>query len=401
MPESFHVLVVAAGRGSRAGGGVPKQYRPLAGEPLITRTLQAFLQRPDIASVTPVIHRDDRDLFDAAARRLDRAHAGRLGDPADGGATRQESVHAGLEALTKRLGRNSDFVLIHDGARPFASSALIGRAMDGARSYGAAVPGCLVFDTVKQIGEGSRIVGTPDRSRLRAVQTPQAFALPLIVAAHRRAVADGRHDLTDDAAVAEYAGHDVFVFEGEPSNVKLTTREDFQAAETRLFASLLDVRTGQGFDVHSFAEGDHVWLGGVRIDHDRALSGHSDADVVLHALTDAVLGAIGDGDIGSHFPPSEARWKGASSDIFLRHAVDLVRDRGGVVAHLNATVVCEAPKIGPHREAMRIRIAEIAGLAVDRVAITATTSERLGFTGRGEGMVAWGLATVRLPLDPG
>ncbi len=401
MPESFHVLVVAAGRGSRAGGGVPKQYRLLAGQPLITRTLQAFLQRPDIASVTPVIHQDDCDLFDAAARRLDRVQSGRLGETAHGGATRQESVHAGLEALAKRLGRNSDFVLIHDGARPFASSALIGRAMDGARNYGAAVPGCPVFDTVKQIGEGGRIVGTPDRSRLRAVQTPQAFALPLIVQAHRRAVADGRHDLTDDAAVAEYAGHDVFVFEGEPSNVKLTTGEDFQAAETRLLGSLLDIRTGQGFDVHSFTEGDHVWLGGVKIGHDKALSGHSDADVVLHALTDAVLGAIGDGDIGSHFPPSEARWKGASSDIFLRHAIDRVRGRGGVVAHLNATVVCEAPKIGPHREAMRRRIAEIAGLAVDRVAVTATTSERLGFTGRGEGMVAWGLATVRLPLDPG
>ena len=400
MPQSNHVLVVAAGRGSRAGEGLPKQFRSLAGQPLIARTLQAFLQRPDIASVTPVIHRDDKDLFDEATRTLDPATKGRMETPALGGATRQESVRAGLETLVERVGRTSDIVLIHDGARPFATSALIGRAMEGARTYGAAVPGCPVFDTVKQIGDGGRIVGTPDRSRLRAVQTPQAFSLGLIVDAHRRARADGRHDLTDDAAVAEYAGHDVFVFEGEPSNAKITTSEDFQAAELRLLSSLLDVRTGQGFDVHSFTAGDHVWLGGVKIAHTQALTGHSDADVVLHALTDAILGAIGDGDIGTHFPPSEARWKGAASDIFLRHAVERVHRRGGMVAHLNATIVCEAPKIGPHREGMRSRIAAIAGLTTDRVAVTATTSERLGFTGRGEGIAAWGLATVRLPLDP-
>ena len=190
------------------------------------------------------------------------------------------------------------------------------------------------------------------------------------------------------------------VFEGETTNTKITTSADLQAAEVRLLSTLLDVRTGQGFDVHSFVEGDHVWLGGVRIPHDRALSGHSDADVVLHALTDALLGAIGDGDIGSHFPPSDSRWKGAASSIFLRHAVDLVRARGGIVANLNATVVCEMPKVGPHRDAMRIRIADIAGVTVDRVGITATTSERMGFTGRGEGIVAWGLATIRLPLAP-
>ena len=400
MPESYHVLVVAAGRGSRAGGGLPKQFRSLGGQPLVARTLQAFLQRSDIASVVPVIHADDSDLFNAACKTLDPKTRTRLASPAFGGATRQESVHAGLEALVKRVDRASDYVLIHDGARPFTSSALIGRAMEGARVHRAAVPGCSVFDTVKQIGDGGRIVGTPDRSRLRAVQTPQAFSLDLIVDAHRRAVANGRHDLTDDAAVAEYAGHDVFVFEGEPSNTKITTSEDLQAAELRLLSTLLDVRTGQGFDVHSFAPGDHVWLGGVKIAHSHALTGHSDADVVLHALTDAILGAIGDGDIGSHFPPSEARWKGASSDIFLRHAVDCVRRLGGMVAHLNATLVCEMPKVGPHREAMRARIAEVAGLTVDRVAVTATTSERLGFTGRREGIAAWGLATVRLPVEP-
>ena len=400
MSESYHVLVVAAGRGSRAGMGMPKQFRQLAGQPVVTRTLRAFLQHPDVASVLPVIHADDGDLFAAACTPLDPALKARLAAPAFGGATRQDSVRAGLDALVARNGRTSDYVLIHDGARPFPSAALIGRAMDGARRYGAAVPGCAVFDTVKQIDDGSRIVGTPDRAHLRAVQTPQAFSLDLIVEAHRRALADGRHDLTDDAAVAEYAGHDVFVFEGEPSNTKITTSDDLQAAEVRMLSTLPDIRTGQGFDVHSFTEGDHVWLGGVKIPHSHALTGHSDADVVLHALTDAILGAIGDGDIGSHFPPSEMRWKGAASDIFLRHAVDCVRKLGGMVAHLNATLVCEAPKVGPHREQMRARIAEVAGLSIDRVAVTATTSERLGFTGRREGIAAWGLATVRLPIRP-
>lgn len=405
MSDQCHVLVVAAGRGSRAGDGLPKQYRSLAGQPLLARTLLAFLRRADVASVLPVIHADDRSLFESVVSTLRPADVERLAEPVIGGASRQDSVRAGLEVLGRRCAAHSTdaarhLVLIHDGARPFASDALITRALASARDFGAAVPGCAVFDTIKAVGERERIVGTPDRSRLRAVQTPQAFALDLILAAHRRAASDGRQDLTDDAAVAEYAGHDVFVFEGEATNIKITTSTDLHAAETRLLSTLLDVRTGQGFDVHSFTEGDHVWLGGVRIPHDRALSGHSDADVVLHALTDALLGAIGDGDIGSHFPPSEARWKGAASSIFLRHAVDLVRARGGTIASLNATVVCEMPKVGPHRDAMRARIAEIAGVVVDRVGITATTSERMGFTGRGEGIVAWGLATIRLPLAP-
>ncbi len=406
MSDQCHVLVVAAGRGSRAGDGLPKQYRSLAGQPLLARTLLAFLRRADVASVIPVIHADDRSLFGDVVSTLQPADAERLAEPVIGGASRQDSVRAGLEALGRRCAPQSTdatrhLVLIHDGARPFASDALITRALASARAFGAAVPGCAVFDTIKAVGERQRIVGTPERSGLRAVQTPQAFTLDLILDAHRRAASDGRQDLTDDAAVAEYAGHDVFVFEGETTNTKITTSADLHAAEIRLLSTLLDVRTGQGFDVHSFTEGDHVWLGGVRIPHDRALSGHSDADVVLHALTDALLGAIGDGDIGSHFPPSEARWKGAASSIFLRHAVDLVGARGGTIANLNATVVCEMPKVGPHRDAMRARIAEIAGLAVDRVGITATTSERLGFTGRGEGIVAWGLATIRLPLAPG
>ncbi len=216
--------------------------------------------------------------------------------------------------------------------------------------------------------------------------------------AHAGPAGEGRHDLTDDAAVAEFAGHAVTIFDGDPANTKITTSADLEAAERRLQPALLDVRTGQGFDVHAFVEGDHVWLGGVRIPHTQKLSGHSDADVVLHALTDALLATIGDGDIGSHFPPSDMQWKGASSDRFLRHAVERVRARGGVIANIDATIVCEAPRIGPHREAMQRRIAEIAGIAPDRVGVTAGTSEKMGFTGRGEGIVAWGLATVRLPL---
>ena len=392
MTQRTHVLVVAAGRGSRAGTGLPKQYRILAGRPVIARTLDAFLGRHDLASVVTVIHADDSDLYVSSTAGLIG-----LGAPVLGGATRQDSVRAGLAALAARGAQDEDFVLIHDGARPFTSSNLIDRAVRAAARYGAAVPGCPVFDTVKTVDGENRVTGTPERAGLRAVQTPQAFRFGLIAAAHARA-AEGRHDLTDDAAVAEFAGHPVTVFEGDPANTKITTMSDLEAAEFRLQPTLPDVRTGQGFDVHSFVEGDHVWLGGVRIPHTKTLSGHSDADVVLHALTDALLATIGDGDIGSHFPPSDMRWKGASSDRFLRHAVERVQARGGMIANINATIVCEAPRIGPHRDAMQRRIAEIAGIALDRVGITAGTSERMGFTGRQEGIVAWGLATVRLPL---
>lgn len=401
MSERTYVLVVAAGRGSRAGAGLPKQFRPLGGVPLIARTLEAFVGRYDIASVVPVIHRDDHDIFSKAASRVAQSRIGRLGAPVHGGETRQDSVRAGLDALAARGARDRDLVLIHDGARPFASPDLIDRAIAAAARFGAAVPGCAVFDTVKQVDSEGRIVGTPDRSVLRAVQTPQSFRFGLIRDAHRSAAERGRHDLTDDAAVAEAAGHAVSVFEGDPANTKVTTMSDLRAAELRISSAHPDVRTGQGFDVHAFVEGDHVWLGGIRIPHSRGLSGHSDADVVLHALTDALLATIGDGDIGSHFPPSEARWKGASSDIFLRHAAERVRARGGIIANVNATIVCEAPRIGPHREAMQRRIAEVADVAVDRVGITAGTSERMGFTGRQEGIVAWGLATVRLPMADG
>jgi 2-C-methyl-D-erythritol 4-phosphate cytidylyltransferase/2-C-methyl-D-erythritol 2,4-cyclodiphosphate synthase len=259
------------------------------------------------------------------------------------------------------------------------------------------VPALAVSDTVKQIDASGQVTATLDRSQLVTVQTPQAFAFPLLRDAHRRATAAGRADFTDDAALAEWAGIAVSVFAGEPANVKLTTQEDFARAETRNLAALADIRTGSGFDVHAFGDGDHVMLGGVRIPHTRGVVGHSDADVALHALTDAVLGALADGDIGHHFPPSDPQWRGASSDRFLAFACERVRARAGMVAHLDVTIVCEAPRVGPHRDAMRARIAEIAGIALDRVAIKATTSETLGFTGRREGIVAMATATVRLP----
>ena len=250
---------------------------------------------------------------------------------------------------------------------------------------------------MKTVDAGGNVTGTLDRARLRAVQTPQAFAFNMLLDAHRRARAAGRDDFTDDAALAEWAGLKVATFEGDVANVKLTTNEDFARAEAAKFAELGDVRTGFGFDVHQFGDGDHVMLGGVRIAFQRGLSGHSDADVVLHALVDALLGAISDGDIGVHFPPTDPQWRGASSDRFLAFAVERVRARGGRIAHLDITVVCEAPRIGPHRDAIRARVAEIAGLPLARVAIKATTSEKMGFTGRGEGMAAFANATVRLP----
>ena len=389
MPVEVAAVIVAAGRGYRAGGDLPKQYRALAGEPVIRPTLAAFLGHPQIAAVQPVIHPDDAAIFRAATAGLER-----LLPPVAGGATRQASVRAGLEALRAAA---PDLVLIHDAARPFLSSDLISRAIAAATAHGAAVPAIAVTDTVKVVDERDTVSETLDRSRLRTVQTPQAFAYEVIVALHDCAAAAGRDDFTDDAALAEWAGRAVNVFAGEADNVKLTTNEDFARAEALRMAALGDVRTGSGFDVHAFADGDHIMLAGVRVSHNRGVTGHSDADVALHALVDAILGALAEGDIGVHFPPSDPRWRGASSDRFLAFACERVRARAGMIAHLDVTIVCEAPRIGPHRDAMRARIADIASIPIDRVAIKATTSEKMGFTGRAEGLVAMATATVRLP----
>lgn len=384
-------LVVAAGRGSRVGGTVAKQYRLLAGRTVLARTLALFEGHAAIDSITTVIGAGDEAFFAASSAGISKSTGSVLG-----GSTRQASCLAGLQALAAN---RPDIVLLHDAARPFATPALIDRAIEAARLHAAAVPGLAVTDTIKQVDERGLVTATPDRRRLRAVQTPQAFDFELILSAHLAAAKAGLDTLTDDGAVAEWAGHPLHIFEGEAENMKLTTESDFQRAEQAAsqLAALGDIRTGTGFDVHAFGDGDHVWLNGLKIPHERALTGHSDADVGLHALTDAILGAIGDGDIGSHFPPSDPQWKGASSDRFLAHAVGLVRKRGGAIAHLDVTLLCESPKIGPHREAMRARIAEIAGITIDRVGVKATTTEGLGFTGRREGIAAMASATVRLP----
>jgi 2-C-methyl-D-erythritol 4-phosphate cytidylyltransferase/2-C-methyl-D-erythritol 2,4-cyclodiphosphate synthase len=388
MTVKVAAVVVAAGRGLRAGGDLPKQYRCILGEPMIRPSLAALAGHNGISAVQPVIHADDAALFQAAVAGID------LLPPVHGGASRQASVRAGLRALENL---RPDLVLVHDAARPFASEALITRAIAAAGTSGAAVPVIAVADTVKTVDATGCVTGTIDRAQLRMVQTPQAFGFAVLLDAHQRAAAAGRDDFTDDAALAEWAGLKVTTFKGEAGNVKLTTDDDFSRAEVAKLAALSDVRTGFGFDVHQFGDGDHVMLGGVRIPHGRGLSGHSDADVVLHALVDAILGALSEGDIGEHFPPTDARWRGASSDRFFAFAVDRVHARGGRIAHIDVTVVCEAPRIGPHRDQMRTRIAELAGIPIERVGVKATTSEKMGFTGRGEGMAAFANATVRLP----
>jgi 2-C-methyl-D-erythritol 4-phosphate cytidylyltransferase/2-C-methyl-D-erythritol 2,4-cyclodiphosphate synthase len=382
-------IIVAAGRGTRASSDLPKQFRHIGGETMLRRTLSTFAEHAEIALVQPVIHRDDVDLYQSSAAGIEL-----LLPQTFGGATRQASVRAGLEALAAR---KPDIVLVHDAARPFASAALVSRAIAAAEQSGAAIPALPVTDTVKTVDAQGRVDQTLDRNTLRLVQTPQAFKFETLLAAHRRAQAAGRDDFTDDAALAEWAGMKVSLFAGEPGNIKITNPDDFTRAEAMQFSQLADIRTGTGIDVHAFGPGDHVIIGGIRIPHDKALTGHSDADVGLHALVDAILGALADGDIGSHFPPSDEKWRGAASDQFFTFAVERVKARAGRIAHLDLTIVCEAPKIGPHRDAMRACIAELAGLPVGRVAVKATTSEQLGFTGRREGIAAYATATVRLP----
>jgi 2-C-methyl-D-erythritol 4-phosphate cytidylyltransferase/2-C-methyl-D-erythritol 2,4-cyclodiphosphate synthase len=289
-----------------------------------------------------------------------------------------------------------DIILVHDAARPFASEALIARSIESAYLKGAAIPGISVIDTIKKTDLSGIITSTPPRRDLRAVQTPQAFKFDILLKAHRSALSAKDIEFTDDASIAEWAGHKVHIFEGEPENIKVTTPEDVNEARQRL-SGPRDVRTGIGYDVHAFEEGDHVILGGVRIPFTKKLKGHSDADVGLHALTDAIFGALAEGDIGSHFPPSDMTWKNADSALFLRHAVERVKARGGVIKHLDLTLICEAPKIGPHRDAIRARIAELCGIKITRVGVKATTTEQLGFTGRGEGIAAQAIATIELP----
>lgn len=393
LPPRVAAVIVAAGRGLRAGGPLAKQYVSVAGRTVLARSVEAMAHAAE--RIQLVIGPGDDEACGRALAALSDAARQRLASPVTGGETRQASVLAGLAALEPFA---PDIVLVHDAARPFATRPMIDRVVAAAAAGGAAIPGIPVVDTIKQIDEGHFITGTPDRSTLRAVQTPQGFGFPALLAAHREAGRSGVLSLTDDAAVMEWAGHRVTVVHGDPANVKLTTPEDFRRAEVEHGAAM-ETRVGSGFDVHAFTEGTFVTLGGIPIPHDKALLGHSDADVVLHAVTDAVLGAIADGDIGQHFPPSDPQWKGAASDRFLAFAVDRLRACGGRLVLLDVTVVCEAPRIGPHRDAMRARIAAICGIGPDRVAIKATTSEQLGFTGRREGIVAQALATVEVPRE--
>src|SRR5579872_641513 len=382
---AIYALVVAAGRGTRFGGTLPKQYLPLGGSSVLHHAVAGFAAHPRITGVQVVIRPEDGNEFERAMREVS------VLPPVPGGAERQDSVRLGLEALAPQA---PERVLIHDGARPFPDAGLIDRVLDGLDREAAAIPALPLGDTVKRVADG-RIVETVDRSQLWRAQTPQGFHFAAILAAHRAAV--GRV-LTDDAAVAEAAGIRPLIVAGSDDNLKVTTAADLAAAERRIAARLADVRVGQGFDVHPFGPGDHVMICGLRVPHEAGLVGHSDADVGLHAITDAVLGAIGAGDIGMHFPPSDPRWRGASSDQFLRHAAGLVRQRGGVIAAVDLTIIGERPKISPHRAGMVERVAAILGLAPDRVSVKATTTERLGFTGRGEGLAAQAVATVRLPL---
>jgi 2-C-methyl-D-erythritol 4-phosphate cytidylyltransferase / 2-C-methyl-D-erythritol 2,4-cyclodiphosphate synthase len=359
-----------------------------------------------------VIAPDAAAFYESCRAELDPAVRDKLLPPVAGGATRQQSVRAGLEALA-RAGA-PEIVLVHDAARPFVDAALIDRAVAAGRDHRAAVPGVAVTDTIKLVedaGEGiGRVRETPAREALRAVQTPQSFHFAALLDAHRSAAAAELHGFTDDGALAEWAGLPVVVFAGDLRNRKITQPADLIEADRAFGApeagamperstpmTQYVTRLGTGFDVHAFTEGDHVWLGGIRIPADRGVLAHSDGDVALHALTDALLGAIADGDIGTHFPPSDERWRGAASDQFLAHAVSLVRARGGRIDHLDITVLAEAPRIGQHREAIRARIAEIAGVPLSSVSIKATTTEKLGFVGRAEGLAAQAAATVRLP----
>jgi 2-C-methyl-D-erythritol 4-phosphate cytidylyltransferase / 2-C-methyl-D-erythritol 2,4-cyclodiphosphate synthase len=386
MP-SVYALVVAAGRGSRFGSDVPKQYLALGGTVVLRHAVAALAKHPRIRNVLVTIRPEDGALFDRAVAGL------QVMTPVMGGPTRQDSVRLGLEALA---GERPDRVLIHDGARPFPDPALIDRVIDGLDRASAAIPCLPLRDTIKLV-EGGLVRATVDRSQLWRAQTPQGFLYDAILAAHRTMA--GRA-LTDDAAMAEAAGLTPLLVAGAEDNLKITTAEDLAAAERMIAARQIDVRVGQGFDAHAFAPGDHVWLCGVRIPNDAALAGHSDADVGLHALTDAVLGAVGEGDIGMHFPPGDPQWRGASSDQFLRHAADLVRARDGGIAAVDVTIICERPRIGPHREAMIARVAALLGIASYRVSVKATTTDRLGFTGRGEGIAAQAIATIRLPMPP-
>lgn len=380
-------LIVAAGRGFRAGGELPKQYVGLDQRAVLRLSLATFAAHPAVRLVRTVIHPDDRVFYEQAAAGLN------LTEPVLGGAERQDSVRLGLESLE---GLGVDAVLIHDAARPFISRSVIDRVIASLEDGIGAVPGLPVVDTLKHTNTGT-IDQTIPRDSLWRVQTPQGFPFADILSAHRQCIGEAR---TDDAAIIEAAGGMVTVVEGDAVNVKLTTAADIVAARRLITRSnsLREARVGSGFDVHAFTAGNHVTLGGIEIPHEFSLLGHSDADVALHAITDALYGAVSAGDIGRHFPPSEARWRGMDSEVFLAHARTLVEALGGRISNIDVTIICEAPRIGPYRSAMIANIARILKISSERVSIKATTTEKLGFTGRREGIAVQATATVLTPM---
>lgn len=386
------VVIVAAGRGERAGQvDGPKQYRRIGGRAVIAHTLDVFASHPRVGKIVTVIHPEDAGLFREAA-----GDCSVDAETVTGGATRQESVLAGLRALRAEAPR---YVLIHDAVRPFVDGDLVSRTIDALGETQGALPALAVSDTLKR-GAGGRIGETVERAGLYAAQTPQGFPFGPILAAHEKAFEIGKKDFTDDASVAEWVNLPVKLVAGSPDNVKLTWGRDIIMADQRLAAQrpgFPDIRTGNGYDVHSFEPGDHVTLCGIAIPHDKKLSGHSDADVGLHALTDALLATCGAGDIGTHFPPSDPRWKGAASRIFVEHAAKLVRERGARIANADITLICEAPKVGPHRAAMTAELSAMLGISPDRISVKATTNEKLGFIGRSEGIAAIATASVVFP----
>lgn len=387
-------LIVAAGRGTRAAasGGAPKQYARIGGRAVLSRTIEAFVRHPEIDEIKVVIHQDDQERYAEIA-----PSAPKLSDLAIGGVSRQASVLNGLAALAAS---SPDLVLIHDGARPFVSAETISKVIRTLLDRPAALAALPLTDTLKRTSDDGIIVTeTVPRAGLWRAQTPQGFHFAQILDAHRKAANEDLDTFTDDAAIAEWAGLDVAIVEDVTGNIKLTTAEDLELADRQLTShSNFEPRTGSGFDVHRFTDGDHIWLGGVKIPHTHKLEGHSDADVVLHALTDALLGAIGDGDIGQHFPPSDPKWKGAASRLFLEDAARRIRERGGRIVNVDITVLAEVPKVGPHRSAMQALIGDVLGLTSDRIGIKATTMEGMGFVGRREGIAAMASASVLLPI---
>jgi 2-C-methyl-D-erythritol 4-phosphate cytidylyltransferase / 2-C-methyl-D-erythritol 2,4-cyclodiphosphate synthase len=388
-------VVVAAGRGERAGQPFegPKQYRLIGGKPVIRHTLDVFATHPKVDAIAVAIHPDDSALFAQACNGL----CGTL-HTVHGGHSRQESTRLALAAL-EELG--PEIVLIHDGVRPFIDAPLIDRVIDMVGDGTGALPVVAVSDTLKRQGENMLVEATVPRDGLFAAQTPQGFPFRPILDAHEKAWKAGLTSFTDDSAIAEWAGLPVRLVEGSPDNTKLTWARDIALADQRLgghgMTQLPDVRTGNGYDVHAFGLGNHVTLCGVEIPHAKGLQGHSDADVGLHALTDALLATCGAGDIGTHFPPSDPQWKGAASRIFVEHAAGLVRERGGRIANADITLICEAPKIGPHRPAMVAVLSDMLGISPERISVKATTNEGLGFIGRAEGIAAIATATVIFP----